>query len=219
MSRPYDPWASTRALHGGVTPAWPFPVGVQISQDGTVRCAGRIFWSEAAMQRAGKWASMVLPRHGDMTVALTDANGNEFQADLIDDAEFRDSDVGRAFASEHRRQQEAEIASIVRRQAEALVDLVDQRIEDAFIASRVGLVAKALKNIAGFFKGAGKAAPKQGHHRNREMALRRYLALQKAAAIFEHPHAVLGGHLQLSSSDNFDNRNANPVGPGSASSK
>lgn len=115
------------------------------------------------------------------------------------------------------KEREDAIASVIGRQAEALVNLIDQRVEDALLFERVvrpRLIDKALHHLPEFIKRRWPALFQKDQHRELQIAQRRDLTLDLAAAIFQQPHAILDGHFQGQFSNHSDDHDANPAAPG-----
>lgn len=80
-------------------------------------------------------------------------------------------------------------ASVIRRQAELLVELVDQRIELQRVSQfsfGTGMVGKVLRNLFEFIERAWPAAMKQCGHGDLKSAQKRDLILELAELIFLH---------------------------------
>lgn len=162
-------------------------VGVKVSWSGEVRDQfGRRFWSMESTQLAGRWATLMLPSRADDFVIIQDAAGREFRADLIADPFMRSK---AAQVEEAKRR-----TSIVRRQAELLVDLIDQRLEEQLRAGNF-FCRLAAHLPPGLFKRlfhrAGQPRLDNAEMCADQVPLRVDASLKLAQAIFEHPHAVL----------------------------
>lgn len=78
--------------------------------------------------------------------------------------------------------------SIVRRQAEALIQLIDQRIERQFLireARGLGRIAHNIRNLFHFVHHTRPAAMQKPHHGDLELLCDESFDLNLAAAIFE----------------------------------
>lgn len=93
-------------------------------------------------------------------------------------------------------------ASIVRRQAEILIELVDQRIRSQRIVHQA-LGARLGRNLLGFINhclGKVGKAPIHGPHEGELEGVRHLeVAMELAQAVFEHPEAVFAAHRNGSS--------------------
>lgn len=189
----------------------------KIAPDGRVSVENCLYWSRETLARAGQEVAVVPHEPGAFSIILIGDLGEEVHADLIDDAVFRASDAGQKAALEHKARREAKRASVVSWQAEALIELVDQRIEHARLVQQ-SIGARLVTHLLGYFQrdrgGAGHLPLDGTVNGDLEFAQDRDVSLQLAEAIFQHPHALLDGHFQGRASNSFDNHDANPAGSG-----
>jgi hypothetical protein len=119
-------------------------VGSCVRADGSIKLGDKVFWSEASAKLAGSWVTVMLSRPEDDHLIVRLPSG-DIRLDRLQDSGFANADACRARLTEYctavrsAAVEEQEIAhleraSVVRGQIEALVELVEQIVEDRRIA-------------------------------------------------------------------------------------
>ena len=190
---------------------------VLIDAEGQIEVFGLRYWSEESAKYPLRPVTLCVSHAPHQRAAVLSLKGKLLcHVELIDDGGLADS------RDEHRAEAQALIdeaereardieadarASVVRGQAEMLIDLIDHRIENAFVTRRIfrrfeGMLAfcrgeSSLRDAwRTFFRGANMG--------DGDVAQGRQSGFQIAKAIFEHPHAVFGGHGHCSRSVSVD---------------
>jgi hypothetical protein len=146
--------------------------GRHVRADGVIvlldRTKKRLFWSAETVPFGGRWVTMMKPRREDHEIVIyPNGEGTEprIVAYEILDTGFEDieglRETRKRLQALRSRTLEVEQTSIVARKIVALVQLVDQRIQDrdvAIAALRPSLLARTLKRLGDLFPKRGPAA-------------------------------------------------------------
>jgi hypothetical protein len=181
--------------------AWPYPVGKKIRRDGSLLFGERAYWSRESMELAGQWVSLRLPGADDQMVTFwqgDEEKARKYAAHLMTDAGFVSPSI---YVSELARQARevgrARRASIVRLQAELLVELMHDRDDDAPMSIVAAVVrklrhyAKPLENLLGI---VGIKLFEHKAHGDLQRADRFKARLRLAERIFELGQFGFDGH-------------------------
>lgn len=180
---------------------------VLIDAEGQIEVFGLRYWSEESTKFSLRAVTLCVAHTPHQRAAVLSLKGELLcHVELVDDGGLADR------REEHRTEAQALIdeaereardieadarASIVRGQAEMLIDLIDHRIENAFITRRI---FRRFEGMLAFCRGEGplrdawRAFFGGTNMSNGDVAQGRQSGFQIAKAIFEHPHAVFGGH-------------------------
>ena len=202
------------------------PVG--IDAEGAIEVFGLRYWSEEATKYSNRIVTLCVAHAPHQRAAVLSLKGELLcHVELIDDG-------GLAKRREHRRAEaqalidEAEretrdieadaLASVVRGQAELLIDLIDKRIEHARFRHRIGAFCRQLapRHGEGFLRRAWAVLFQRMDVRGEQRPHRHIPGFEIAKAIFEHPHAILGSHghreLSVSVDDGDEAKRASKAG-------
>jgi len=180
------------------------PVG--IDAEGQIEVFGLKFWSEEATRHARRIVALCVAHAPHQRAAVLSLKGELLcHVELIDDGGLTERrEQRRAEAQElideaqhEARDIEADArALIVRGQAELLIDLIDKRIEHARLRHRIGAFCRQLApgHGEGFLRRARAVLFQRMDVRGEQRPHRHVPGFEIAKAIFEHPHAILGGH-------------------------
>ena len=192
------------------------PVG--IDAEGQIEVFGLKFWSEEATRHARRIVALCVAHAPHQRAAVLSLKGELLcHVELIDDGgltERREQRRAEAQALIDEAQHEARDieadarALIVRGQAELLIDLIDKRIEHARLCHRLGAFCRQLApgHGEGFLRRARAVLFQRMDVRGEQRPHRHVPGFEIAKAIFEHPHAILGGHSHREASGSVDDR-------------
>jgi hypothetical protein len=178
--------------------------GKYVRADGVIvlldRTKKRLFWSAETVPFGGRWVTMMRPRREDHEIVIyPNGEGTEprIVAYEILDTGFEDieglRETRKRLQALRSRTLEVEQTSIVARKIVALVQLVDQRIEDRHIAvavRRPGLLARALQGLRNLVGGAGRAPNESVVDRQLELESDLGIVPDLSDAVLDHALAV-----------------------------
>ena len=129
---------------------WPHPVGKFVGRDGVLRFGDRCFWSKESAKFAGRWVSVRLPKEGDQMVTFwsgDEEKARKYVAHLMADTGFVLPSYAGKMIAEARAEGEARAASIVRLQADLLMQLLDDLVEDRRVGVFTRIFGKTMRQI------------------------------------------------------------------------
>lgn len=193
---------------------WPHPVGKFVGRDGCLTFGQRRFWSADSVKFAGRCVSVRLPGAEDQMVTFwqgDEEKARKYVAHLIADAGFADKDVAEAVANrlrhamsqpEHqaaKREAAARRASIVRLQAELLLQLLGDRQDHARSGVFAIMLRKAVhqvKLLKQHFVKAGQNLVESEADGDLQSAQTFEARLRLAERIFEIGQFGFSGHIE-----------------------
>lgn len=177
---------------------------VLIDAEGQIEVFGLRYWSKEAAKFPRRPVSLCVSHAPHERAAVLSLKGKLLcHVELIDDgglARRREEHEAQAQNLIDGAAREAEAnarASVVRGQAEMLIDLIDHRIEHALVTRRV---RGRFEGVLAFCRGKGSLRDAWrtffggANMGDGDVPQGRQPGFQIAEAIFEHPHAILGGH-------------------------
>lgn len=129
---------------------WPHPVGKFVGKDGSLRFGNHRFWSKDSARFAGRCVSVRLPKEGDQMVTFwsgDEEKARKYVAHLMADTGFVLPSYAGKMMAEARAEGEARAASIVRLQADLLMQLLDDLVEDRRVGVFTRIFRKAMRQI------------------------------------------------------------------------
>ncbi|MFN3990019.1 MAG: hypothetical protein ACK4IS_07155 [Erythrobacter sp.] len=181
---------------------WPYPVGKFVGKDGSLRFGDRRYWSKDSAKFAGRCVWLRLPKEGDQMVTFW--NGDEetarkYVAHLMADTGLTIPGYASRMFADARIEGEAQAASIVRLQADLLMQLLDDLVEDRRVGVFTSILRKAMRQIELVKQrfGKGGIGANQGcADGDLERAQRIEARLRLAQRIFEVGKFGVGAHDQ-----------------------
>ncbi len=183
-----------------------------VSRGGEIVALGRRFWAPDLASKAG-WEVELHFDQDDEVYPSVWTKGRAHRlctAALIADGGFLDFDRVRGAAKLQRDEQ----ASIVRRKAEILIEVIDHRLERAVLLNKpfsgrgmtlaIGKLVNAIRHF-------GVKSPKFSEHGHLEVAKDSDLELKLAASIFQHGDTLFGGHDLSSANSSSEPNPADPA--------
>ena len=187
---------------------------VLIDAEGQIEVFGLRYWSEESAKFPLRAVTLCVNHAPHQRAAVLSLKGKLLcHVELIDDGGLADRreehrTEAQALIDEAERAAKADArASVVRGQAEMLIDLIDHRIENAFITRRI---FRRFEGMLAFCRGEGSLRDAWRtffggtNMSDGDVAQGRQSGFQIAKAIFEHPHAVFGGLGHCSRSVSID---------------
>ncbi|WP_086619223.1 hypothetical protein [Erythrobacter tepidarius] len=129
---------------------WPWPVDKFVGKDGSMRFGNRRFWSKDSAKFAGQCVSVRLPKEADQMVTFwigDEEKARKYVAHLTADTDFVVPSYAARMMAEARAEGEARAASIVRLQAELLMQLLDDLVEDRRAGALARVFGQAMRQI------------------------------------------------------------------------
>ncbi len=179
---------------------------VLVDAEGQIDVFGLRYWSEESTKFPLRAVTLCVSHAPHQRAAVLSLKGKLLcHVDLIDDGGLADDREERRAeaqvlldeaAFEARDTGADARALIVRGQAELLIDLIDKRIEHARLRHRIRAFGRQLTSGhgEGFLRRARAVLFQRMDVRGEQRPHRHVPGFEIAKAIFEHPHAILGGH-------------------------
>lgn len=184
---------------------WIAEVRATVGRDGTVRAMDKRYYCADLLRYIGWDVTVLLPVDEGAPAQVWCHQHCLCSPDLMAEVGFFDHEGAQATVVEYRAKraaqrqlEDAERASIIRGQAEALLDLIDSRVGEARRRPRIlgvlesQTLTRSLKRLA---RGAGLFGVKSFQNPEQEGVVALDPGLEKAEAVLKHLHAVFGGHL------------------------
>jgi hypothetical protein len=185
-------------------------VGKQVSCDGCLKFGERRFWSPDSAKFAGKWVSVRLPGPDDQMVTFWDGDADtarKYAAHLLADTGFVAPQGLAEAARAAREQARVRRSSVVRLQAELLIQLVHDRDDHprlgfiAILVSKYRHHAQLLKDLLGVSRNKLIEGEAHGDLKRSERFEAR---LRLAERIFEIGQVGFGSHIASPAADARD---------------
>lgn len=208
---------------------WIAEVRATVGRDGTVRAMDKRYYCADLLRYIGWDVTVLLPVDEGSPAQVWSHQHYLCSPDLVQDTGFSDHEAALATVVDYRAKraalrqlEDAERASIIRGQAEALLKLIDDRASKARNFRRIlGIVevetlTRALKRLA---RGAGLFGVKPIEDAEQKRMVAADPGLEQIEAILKHLHAVFGGHLHGEPPAADDGELTPPADPGQRLSK
>lgn len=184
---------------------WIAEVRTTVERAGVVRAMDKRYYCAELLSYIGWEVTVLLPVDEGAPAQVWRGQHYLCSPNLIQDVGFLDHEAAlatvieyRAKRAELRQLEEDQRASIIRGQAKALLNLIDDRIEHARASRNLLRIIKGeplARAVKCLMRKAGMLAIDDFKGADDKRVERADASLQHAEAIFKHFHAVFGGHL------------------------